>query len=81
MLFRSYLIKKDESKFVGDHAKESLNFQITVAIICIALAITIIGILLIWIVGILSVVLVIVAAVKANEGKAYKYPFCIRLIK
>ncbi|MGB8193904.1 MAG: DUF4870 domain-containing protein, partial [Chitinophagaceae bacterium] len=31
-----YLVKKDESKFVAEHAKEALNFQITVAIICIA---------------------------------------------
>lgn len=76
-----YLVKKDESEFVAEHAKESLNFQITVAIICIALIITVIGILFVWIVGIISVVFAIIAAVKANEGKPYKYPFCIRLIK
>lgn len=76
-----YLIKKDESPFVAEHAKESLNFQITVAIICGVLIVTLIGILLLWIVGIIALVLVIVAGLKANEGKPYKYPFCIRLIK
>jgi uncharacterized Tic20 family protein len=76
-----WLIKKDESKFVAWHAKESLNFQITIIIICIILFITIIGILLIWIVGILSLVLVIIATVRASESKLYKYPFSIRLIK
>jgi uncharacterized Tic20 family protein len=49
-----YLIKKDESKFVAYHAKESLNFQITVCLIVIILIITIIGILLLWVVGIIS---------------------------
>jgi uncharacterized Tic20 family protein len=38
-----YLVKKDESSFVAYHAKESLNFQISLFIICFALFITIIG--------------------------------------
>ncbi len=32
-----YLIKKDESKFVAEHARESLNFQITLFIIMLIL--------------------------------------------
>lgn len=76
-----YLIKKDESKFIAYHAKESLNFQITLFIIIIVLVITLIGILLIWLVGIIALVFVIMAAVKTSEGKMYRYPFAIRLIK
>ena len=30
-----YLLKKDESAFVADQARESLNFQITMAIVAI----------------------------------------------
>ncbi|SRR6266496_1213298 len=76
-----YLVKKNESRFVEWHAKESLNFQITVAIIIIILFISIIGILVAWVVGIISLVLVIVATIRASEGKLYRYPFSIRLIK
>lgn len=76
-----YLVKKNESSFVATHAKESLNFQITMFIICFALVITVIGILLLWAVGIMYVVLIIVATIRASEGKLYKYPFAIRLIK
>lgn len=76
-----FLIKKDESKFVAEHAKESLNFQITLIIVVFALFISIIGIFLLWIVAIVPVVLIILATVKASEGKMYKYPFCLRLIK
>ena len=76
-----YLIKKDESAFVREHAKESLNFQITIFIAIIVLFITIIGILLIWLVGILALVLVIIATIKTSEGKLYKYPFSLKLIK
>ena len=79
-----YLVKKDESKFVAAHAKESLNFQITVTlavIVSIILMIVLIGILLIWIVGIVSTILVIVATIKASDNKLYRYPFNLRLIK
>ena len=76
-----YLIKKDESSFIAAHAKESLNFQITITIACIVLAITIIGILLIWVVLLAALILVIIATIRASEGKLYRYPLTIRLIK
>ena len=76
-----WLIKKDESKFVAEHAMESLNFQITMIIVIFILFITIIGILFAWIVGIVALVLVILATIRASEGKLYKYPFAIRLVK
>ena len=75
-----FLVKK-ESPFVVAHAKESLNFQITIFIIIIGLIITIIGVLLIWLVGILALILAILATIKASEGKLYRYPFNFRFIK
>ncbi len=76
-----YLLKKDESKFVEWHAKESLNFQITLFIISVVLILTVVGILFLWFVGIADAVLLIVASVKASENKLYRYPLNIRLIK
>jgi len=78
-----FLIKKD-SQFVGENAKESLNFQITVylaAIVSGILMFLYIGILLIGVVGIIDFVLVIIATIKASENKIYRYPFNLRLIK
>ena len=76
-----YLVKKNESAFVAAHARESLNFQITMTIIAIVLCLTIVGILLLWVLGIIVLVLVIVATIKASENKLYRYPMTIRLIK
>ena len=76
-----YLVKKDESAYVSQHAKESLNFQITMTLIGILLFITIIGILLLWALALLILVLVIVATIKASENKVYRYPMTIRFIK
>lgn len=76
-----YLVKKDESKYIAHHAKESLNFQITLIIIVIGLFLSVVGILLIWIPGIVAFVLVIIATIRASEGVLYKYPLTLRLIK
>jgi len=76
-----YLVKKDESTFVREHAKESLNFQLTIFIVAVILIISIVGILLLWIVAIYALALVVVATIKASEGKLYRYPFSIRFIK
>ncbi len=81
-----WLINKDDvgKAFVTDQAKEALNFQITVAIamvICMILTIVVIGAILMPIVGLVSLVFCIIAAVKANNGEAYRYPFALRLIK
>ena len=79
-----WLIKKDQSAFVADQAKEALNFQIAVTIallVSIGIGIvTCVGIILVPIVGIGSLVFAIIAAVEANKGVAYRYPYTIRLI-
>lgn len=78
-----WLVKKDESEFVAAHAKESLNFQISLILYFMAsaiLALVFIGILLMFAVGILSLVTVILASVASSKGEMYKYPLCIRFI-
>lgn len=85
-----WLIKKDTMPFVADQAKEALNFGITLAIVCFALLLltilslgigALLTIPILMVIGIAALVLVIIAAVKANEGVAYRYPLTIRLVK
>jgi uncharacterized Tic20 family protein len=79
-----WLIKREESPFVDANGKEAVNFQITMLIgfvICIPLFFIFIGFILAPILGLVDLILMILAAIKANEGVAYKYPFAIRLIK
>lgn len=79
-----WLIKKDQSAFVEHQAKESLNFQITMtiaSIICGLLFFVVIGVFLLPIVLLIDLILVIVAAVRANGGEAYEYPFSLRLVR
>lgn len=77
-------IKKNDMPFVVDQGKEALNFQITVIIavfVCLLLMVIVIGALLLPVVGIAALVFTVIAAIKANNGERYRYPFALRLIK
>lgn len=79
-----WLIKKDQSLYVAEHAKESLNFQISLIIYfigCFILTFVVIGAILFPIVGIAAFIFVIIATIKAANGEPYRYPMTIRFIK
>lgn len=79
-----WLIKKDQSWFIDDQGKEALNFHITFTIymiIAIVSVIILIGFVLIPLVGVAALILMIIAAINANKGIAYRYPLTLRLIK
>ncbi|MBN1253686.1 MAG: DUF4870 domain-containing protein [Deltaproteobacteria bacterium] len=80
-----WLIKKDESPLVDDQGKESLNFQITITIYAVIAALLIplfgLGAVFLIALGIFDLIIIIIAAVKANDGEKYRYPLCIRFIK
>lgn len=85
-----WLVKRDTMPFAADQAREALNFNITVVLVGIGLWVVTIGtffvgalltvpLAIVLFVGWL--VLTILAAIKANEGVAYRYPFTLRLVK
>lgn len=79
-----WLIKKDESPFVDDQGKEALNFQITMAIAYIVGAVLMaicVGYLIYAAAFVVSLVFGILGGIEANKGKAYRYPFALRLVK
>lgn len=78
-----FLAKKD-SHFASEHAKEALNFQLTVLVAYIVswfLMFVLIGFLTMAIAGIASLVFSLVAAIKASDGKDYRYPFTIHFVR
>ncbi|MCZ8515692.1 DUF4870 domain-containing protein [Paenibacillus filicis] len=79
-----WLMKKDQSAFVEEHAKESLNFQISIMIYSFVsgiLCFVMIGFILLPVLGIFALVVILIATVKASKGEHYRYPLCIRLIQ
>jgi len=79
-----WLWKKDRLPFVDDQGREAVNFQITVLIaaaFCYALVFLLIGVPLLIALGIFNLICIVLAAIKASEGVAYRYPLNLRLIK
>jgi uncharacterized Tic20 family protein len=81
-----WLIKKDDHPFIDDQGKESVNFQLTMLIahlVAGVVAVVSCGLLffLPMITYVVGLVLGIMGAVEANQGKWYRYPINIRFIK
>ena len=77
-------LKKDEFAHVNDQGKEAINFQISVTVyilISVLLVFVVIGILLLILLGLFTLIMTVIAALNANDGKAYRYPFTIRFLK
>lgn len=78
-----FLVFKDRSPFVRRHAVEALNFWISVYIglaVSLVLMLVIIGFVTFAVISVAALVFSIVAAVAANRGEEYRYPFILRLI-
>jgi uncharacterized protein len=85
-----WLVKRDTMPFAGEQALEALNFNITAIIAAVALGVftlitlgigALLTVPLAFVLFIGWFVLTIVAAVKANGGEHYRYPFTLRLVK
>ncbi len=78
-----WLLKKDDSAFIGTQAREALNFQITVVIaymVAGVLAWILVGLLFFPIIWVGNLVLCLVAAINVSKGENYQYPLALRLI-
>ena len=78
-----YLVKKEESAAVAFHAREALNFHISIFIYvlaCIPLLMIVVGFPLLIVLGVGSPILSIVGAVRGSSGEEFRYPLTIRLV-
>jgi uncharacterized Tic20 family protein len=79
-----WLLKRNEYPNVEEQGKESLNFQISFtiyAVVAVFLMFAVIGIPVLVALVILDVIFVVVASVRTNAGRPYRYPLTIRILK
>jgi uncharacterized Tic20 family protein len=85
-----WLVKRDQSRFIDDQGKESLNFQLT--LLTIVFGAGLVGVPLLFFGGFLILMLMfplliaskvfeIMACVAANNGVAYRYPLNFRFLR
>ena len=78
-----WFMRREHSSFVGDNARESLNFQLSVsiyAVACFLLLFVLIGFVLLPALAVFQIVYVVLAAVAARRGEVYRYPLTIRFV-
>lgn len=78
-----WLVKRGDSPEIDAHGKESLNFQLSMLIydaIAAILCIILIGIPILIALWVMNTVFVIIASIRASEGKFYRYPITIRFL-
>lgn len=78
------LVLKDSRPWVAREAQEALNFHITIVLLGLAgllLMLVLVGIGVLIVVAALALVLPILAAIRAGDGRAYRYPLTVRLVQ
>jgi uncharacterized Tic20 family protein len=79
-----WLMKRDQSAFVAEAAKEAMNFNIAVLLgylVCALLIFVFIGFLLAAALFVFWLAMTVIAGIKASEGVHYRYPISLRLVK
>jgi len=84
--FVLWLIKRPESNYLDEVGKEVVNFQISIAIYAVILAVVSFitcgfGVILFLPLVLGWLIVMILAVVKTSNGEHYRYPATIRLIK
>lgn len=79
-----WLIEREKHRFVDEHGRDAMNYQISLLLYCAVsflLTLVIIGVLMLCVLIVVHVVLVIVGAVKASRGEPWHYPIAISFLK
>lgn len=79
-----WLTRKDESQWVDQNGKASLNFQMSLLlymVLAIPLCFIIVGFPIVVFLVLLKVICIIIASVKASKGEEFKYPVSIPFIQ
>ncbi len=78
-----WVLKKDDNAYVGEQAKEALNFQITVLMaqfVAGLLMFILIGFVMLPLIWLANIIICIIAAIATSKGGTYRYPLTVRLI-
>lgn len=79
-----WLSRKDDSVWIDGNGKAAMNFHLSILlymVLLIPLCFIIIGIPLIAFLGVLKVICIIIASIKAARGEKFKYPLSIPFIQ
>lgn len=78
------LVRGPQSPWVRRHAVESLNFQLNAAVLTVVFALlmfVLIGFVLLPLYGVFYLVCVVLGTTAASQGREFRYPATLRLVR
>jgi uncharacterized Tic20 family protein len=79
-----WLSERDKHKFVDEHGREAMNYQVSLMIyvlVAVAMCFVRVGLYLLWAVIAVHTVLVVIGTAKAASGRPWRYPIAIRFLR
>jgi uncharacterized Tic20 family protein len=79
-----WLSRRDESTWVNENGKSSLNFQISILlyiVLALPLCLILIGFPIIGFLVTFNIVCIIIASIRASKGEEFKYPLAIPFLQ
>ena len=79
-----WLSRKDESTWINENGKISMNFQLSMLlyiVLALPLCLIIVGIPIVVFLGVLKVICIVIASIRASKGEKFKYPLAIPFIQ
>lgn len=79
-----WLVSRDESEFVDEQGRQSVDFQLSMLLLYLAslpLLLVGVGFLMLWILPLINMVFTLWGAVMAAQGEDFRYPFRMGFVK
>lgn len=79
-----WLSERDKHKFVDEHGREAMNYQVSLMIyvlVAVALCFVRVGLYVLWVVIAVHTLLVVIGTAKAARGRPWRYPIAIRFLR
>ncbi|MDR0421488.1 MAG: DUF4870 domain-containing protein [Proteiniphilum sp.] len=76
-----WLLFRERSRLVDEAGKNILNFELSYLFYAFTLCVTCIGVVLLPAVGVIMIVFIVIAVIKAVNGEEWSYPLSIHILK
>ncbi|MEX2479735.1 MAG: DUF4870 domain-containing protein [Gammaproteobacteria bacterium] len=79
-----WLLNRSRHPYIDEQGREAINFQLTILVyllLAFALVLALVGLVLIPLIVLFQLIMVLVAAVRVNDGEAWRYPVTLRFLR
>lgn len=79
-----WLMNRSRHPYIDEQGREAINFQLTILVyllLSFGLVLALVGLVMIPLIVLFQLVMVLVAAVRVNDGEAWRYPVTLRFLR